>query len=154
MKRMFLCLMALLMVFSSLPCSPVMFISSAVSQDGNMNVTASSGGITVKIDAVGASGKADVIKMPSNHYFDGDGQNGLSLFTSQKGEVIGTYNCGTSEEFLIPRYTKTFEDNIYCKYYVVQNGSILYGPVYVTDIYALIRKCLFHITATKDYMQM
>lgn len=149
MKRMFLCLMALLMVFSSLPCSPVMFISSAVSQDGNMNVTASSGGITVKIDAVGASGKADVIKMPSNHYFDGDGQNGLSLFTSQKGEVIGTYNCGTSEEFLIPRYTKTFEDNIYCKYYVVQNGSILYGPVYVTDIYAPDKKVSFSHNSNK-----
>jgi len=109
----------------------------AASSEDKVKVSASNSKITVKINGVGKSGNADVIRMNANEYYKGDNLSGVSVKKNSAGTKIGTYTCGQKNKTIsFSRYAKNGVDYLYCKYYVVQNGKILYGPVYATDIYA------------------
>lgn len=137
MKRLLLLFMTVLLVFTSVPYVPVSeVVASAATVQDNMVVSASETKMSIKLSAIGTSGTAQVVKMKAYEYYGGDTLSGLSKSTACTGEVVGTYKCSSSQTITFPRYTSDLEDSIYCKYYVVQNGKILYGPVYTTDIAA------------------
>lgn len=138
MKRLLLLFMTVLLVVTSIPFVPISDIAAitASAAGESMVVSASESAMTVKLNSVGTKGTAQIVRMDANEYYNGDTLTGLSKETKSEGTVVGSYTCGTNATVSFPRYTKNLEDNVYCKYYVVQNGSILYGPVYTTDIAA------------------
>ena len=121
---------------------------SAESENVDMLVTAESGIITVKINKVGTSGKATLYRVAANQYAKGDTMSGKSTDIAATGTEIGTYTCGTTQEFRINRYLSDGSDNLYDKYYLIQNGSIICGPVYASEINSLRSKPPFE-TQTK-----
>lgn len=134
MKRFLILVMSVVLLVTSVPCVPFTgFVSQAAEKSMVVEVTESK--VTVKLSGVGTAGNASVIKMGADEYFSTDTLKGLSDNNSS-GEVVGTYACGTTAEVSFPRYSRSLEDNLYCKYYVVLNGSVLYGPVYATEISA------------------
>lgn len=137
MKRVIICFLALVLLFTSVPFTPFASVVSVESSaaDASVTVSATESKMTVKISGVGTSGKAQVVKMGADEYYNGDTSKGVSA-TVSSGVSIGTYTCGGTSEITFSRYTKDLEDSLYSKYYVVQSGAVLYGPVYATEISA------------------
>ena len=103
----------------------------------SMVVSVSSAKIKVSINKIGKSGdKADLYRFEANQYFETDEYKGYCT-DKVEGTFIGTYDCGTEKEFEFNRYSVTGSDNLYSKYYLIQNGKILAGPVYATEIDSL-----------------
>lgn len=138
-KRLVAIVLMIVLGVSSVPV--ISFISYAEDSLENsmdeMVVSASETKMTVTINRAGTSGKADLIRMNANEYYKGDKLTGISKSINEQGVKIGTYECGqTNEVFSFDRYTKTGEDCLYNKYYLVQEGNIISGPVYATNIYS------------------
>lgn len=60
----------------------------------------------------------------------------IDKVNSVKGSVVDYYQLGTNASIKVNRYTADGYDTLYCKYYIVYNGKILKGPVYVSEIKA------------------
>ncbi len=97
-------------------------------------VSATDDEINIKISNLGTSGTARVIQMNADEYLKKDAIKGLSESTEAEGEVVGEYTCKSDAVITLKRYTKQGVDNLYSKFYVVQNDNILYGPVYANNI--------------------
>ncbi|MBP3384298.1 MAG: cell wall-binding repeat-containing protein [Firmicutes bacterium] len=93
--------------------------------------------ITVTINKVGTSGTAQLYRYGANEYNTSDSMRGLSKDVLAQGEYIADYTCGSSQDIVFNRYLNDGSDNLYSKYYLVQNGKILVGPVYATQIDSL-----------------
>ena len=136
MKKVLICFMTLVLLVTSVPVMPLAgLVSASASDTASVTVAVSESKVTVKINGVGTSGKANIVRMEANEYFSTDSLKGLSKAVSS-GEIVGVYNCGTSEEISFSRYSGDLVDSLYSKYYIVQSGSVLYGPVYATEISA------------------
>ena len=119
--------------------------------DAPVGVTVSVGSslITISINRVGESGTATLYRVAADEYFSGDELTGKSENVVSTGTVIGEYSCGSAQEFIINRYLNDGSDNLYDKYYLVQNGTILVGPVYATEIYSMRDKEAFEHASKK-----
>ena len=122
------------------------------SQQG-INVTVSVGASNVKVllsskaEEVG-NATVKVVAMKANEYLAADGTKGLSANTS-KGTEVGEYTLGTDATLTVGRYNKGY-DNLYNKYYVVdENGTVLKGPVYATQITSSDAKPTFGASSKK-----
>lgn len=99
-----------------------------------MKAVASEDKITVTVNNAGNSGTAELYRYEANEYHSSDTMRGLSSDVKGQGKLCAAYTCGTSQELSFDRYSEDGTDGIFSKYYLIQNGKILAGPVYVTDI--------------------
>lgn len=95
------------------------------------------GDINITISSVGTSGTAQLYRCEAEEYLSGDGMKGMSKDVLSEGELLCDYTCGTTVVVNTNRYRTGGNDNLYCKYYVVQDGTILAGPVYASEIKSL-----------------
>ena len=102
-----------------------------------MSVSVGSSLVTIHVNRVGTSGTATLYRVAADEYLSGDTMSGMSKLVSAKGTVVGEYTCGGTKKFTINRYLSDGSDNLYDKYYLIQDGKILLGPVYATEIYSM-----------------
>ena len=148
------CLALLLVVIMALSAMPTAFATedyenydeiNSMNAEGVVGMTASVGSnvITINVNRVGISGTATLYRVAANEYFSGDELTGKSTDIVSSGTVIGEYSCGSTQEFIINRYERDGSDNLYDKYYLIQNGTILCGPVYASTINSMRDKPAF-----------
>ena len=104
-------------------------------QKAGITVSVTASKIKIVTVSVGTKGKAYIYRFRSNEYFKADKIKGI-ITANSTGTKLAAYTCGTTKSITTERFTKTGEDLLYCKYYVIQNSKILAGPVYATEIYA------------------
>ena len=126
-KRVLSLVLALVLLLAVTPAA------RAASGSG-MTVAADSDEITISVSALGGSGTAELHRVAANAYISGDSLSGKSTELVSGGTVVGTYTCGSAQEYVISRYDENGGDNLFDKYYLVQDGVILAGPVYATEI--------------------
>ena len=102
--------------------------------NGSVVVSANDSAVTVSIDGVGSGGSATVYRVAANAYISGDTLTGKNAAAAEAGTAVGTYACGSKQDIQLPRYEQDGSDNLFDKYYVVKDGTILAGPVYATQI--------------------
>ncbi len=100
---------------------------------GSVVVSAHDDNIDVAIFNVGSTGTANVLRYEANHYLEADPLKGV-VGKGSDGDVVGTYQCGSTQIIKAPRRSDSGHDYLYSKYYVEQNGTILAGPVYATNV--------------------
>ena len=105
---------------------------SAQPADGVV-VTAHDDAIDLTIRNVGTSGTAQVLRYEANAYHDDDPLKGV-VASDSAGEAVGEYTCGTTQVLHTARKGAGGHDYLYSKYYVVQDGRVLAGPYYATNI--------------------
>ena len=98
-------------------------------------VSAGAEEIKISIPAFG-SGEASIYVCNADEYFSGDTMTGLSENKGSVGTAAAAVTLGTAQEITLPRYADDGSDQIYKKFYIVQNGSIIKGPYYAADITA------------------
>lgn len=111
--------------------------SEDADSETGLSVKVGKSDITISVNRVGSSGTAEIYQFEADEYYSADEMSGLSSSVNASGEVIAKYECGTEKEITINRYQNDGTDNLYKKYYVVQDGKILAGPVYASEIYSL-----------------
>ncbi len=116
-------------------------------QAGAVVVTAHDDAIDLTIRNVGASGTAQVLRYEANAYHDDDPLKGV-VAGGTDGEAVGEYECGTTQVLHAARKGADGHDYLYSKYYVVQDGRLLAGPYYATNVDAPDTSVTFS-TATK-----
>lgn len=107
-----------------------------IASENSATVFAGKSEMKIQVNKVGVNGTAEIIALDSSDYHEKDPLKGISKTTSE-GVWIGEYNCGTVEEITFNRYTSTGKDNLYSKFYIVQDGEILAGPYYASEIDSL-----------------
>lgn len=95
-------------------------------------VEATKSSIILHIGKVGTSGKAQIFRFSAENYYKTDRLQGLG--SSEEGTIIAEYDCGTAADVECARYTTDGADHLYDKYYIIQNGEILEGPFYASEI--------------------
>lgn len=113
-----------------------------------MSAKADADNITVTIKGAGSGGTAQLYRYGANEYHTADTMKGLSTDSSAQGELMGTYTCGTNADIKFARYAGDGTDRVFSKYYLIQNGKILAGPVYAADMASKRNNGYFN-TATK-----
>ena len=114
-----------------------------------VSVSVSRSEIKITINVVGKSGAAQLYRFDAEDYPSDDTMHGMSKYISEKGTPIGDYTCGTSAEIVINRYEKDGSDNLYAKYYVIQNDQVLAGPYYANEIASMRNKQPFKVSTKK-----
>lgn len=141
---------------STIPSSsPIVPDQPTYVNDLSMKISAHSENIS--IDITGGSQlpnhELKVVSLPAYEYLQGDTLTGVStsIVEIKDATVVGTYEPGSDEGITISRNsecTKTIydqtkdefisttvtSDNLYNKYYIVNETKIFLGPVYCTDI--------------------
>ena len=126
MKQLFC--MILVLILGLTGCS-----SKQRKKDHQMNVSVSGEQITIFLQDLGKSGDADLYAYASNDYYSTDPLRGISTHVEKTATKVGTYTCGDVKTIYRARYEKNV-DHLYDKYYLIQNGKIIKGPVYATTI--------------------
>ena len=110
--------------------------SSVTSNKVELKMTSDSG-------IVGSS-TVNVVALKAYQYLEGDQFDGLSKDKIKLNEVdryiVGEYKLGTEKTILLDRFADAGNtagyDNLYNKYYLVQDDKIVKGPIYTTEIEA------------------
>ena len=91
---------------------------------------------TVALGNIGYYGdKAKLVYLKSYEYLYGEEEVGIAEETAATPTTVCEYECGTEATYSIDRYTTEGYDTVYCKFYVISDdGEILAGPVYATEI--------------------
>lgn len=105
--------------------------------------------IELVINRVGSSGTAKLYSFDANEYFSQDSISGLSAYNQATGTYICDYTCGTEQKVSFNRYTRSGEDNLYRKYYLLQDGKIVAGPYYATSVSSVCSVDPFETTTKK-----
>ena len=103
----------------------------------------------VRVSRVGTSGTAQVYAFKANEYFVADNLKGMSEKVADRGILLGSYTCGSTQEYEFNRYSDDGYDSLYYKYYVIQDGNILVGPFYASDIYSTRNNGPFEVNTKK-----
>ena len=99
--------------------------------ESQVKVSATANDIQISV-AAGGSGQADVYRVAANEYLAGDAISGL-VTSDAAGVKVGTVDFGAGGNVSFARVENGY-DKLYDKYYVVQNGQIVKGPIYATNI--------------------
>lgn len=117
-------------------------------KNGQINVSASKDKIMISLKNLGEEGKAQLYAYKANEYFTKDPLKGISKKVKAKGTLVGKYDCHTNQTLKRERYEKGV-DHLYDKYYLIQNGKILDGPVYASTIQSAKKSISFKQTSIK-----
>ena len=102
----------------------------------DMMISATEDKITIEIKSLGLNNEGKVYRVSANEYLKGDNISGL-VEEDVTGDLVGKFKMNKAKTFTIDRLTSDGHDRLYDKFYIVSNGSIVKGPVYVTEIAAL-----------------
>ena len=116
------------MLFSLLTIMPVNASSSKMTVSVDENHT------TITVNNCGDDGTAELYAYGANEYYSADKIRGISKDVKSTGTLVGEYECGTNQTFTRDRYDTNGRDTLYDKYYLVQDGDIIKGPIYATNI--------------------
>lgn len=109
-----------------------------VEPDYTFTVACTTDQTVVTLNDVGYYGDtANVVYLKPYEYLYGEGQTGIAESKDATPTLVGEYECTTKAELSIPRYNAEGYDTVYCKFYVVVDGTILAGPIYPTEIQPL-----------------
>ena len=128
MKKKFAYVLSLFMLFSLLTIMPVNASSSKMTVSVDENHT------TITVNNCGDDGTAELYAYGANEYYSADKIRGISKDVKSTGTLVGEYECGTNQTFTRDRYDTNGRDTLYDKYYLVQDGDIIKGPIYATNI--------------------
>ena len=128
MKKKFAYVLSLFMLFSLLTIMPVNASSSKMTVSVDENHT------TITVNNCGDDGTAELYAYGANEYYSADKIRGISKDVKSTGTLVGEYECGTNQTFTRDRYDTDGRDTLYDKYYLVQDGDIIKGPIYATNI--------------------
>ena len=103
------------------------------SKDANavVQVSATSSKIVLQVEGIDVSSALNVVAMDANAYYSSDTMSGLSKNTSNVGEVVATLDSKLVE---FARYDVNGKDRLFSKFYIVQNGALVAGPYYVSNV--------------------
>ena len=104
--------------------------------------------ITIDIKPLGEKGEAALYRLNANQYLAADSQSGL-VTKNTKGTKVGSFDLGTGKTFTTNRVSDSGHDRVYDKYYIVQDGKILKGPIYATTIAAMRGKVELDVPSKK-----
>lgn len=78
----------------------------------------------------------DVVMLKTYEYYDGEEDLGINYETTEfdEGTTIGEYVVGEEKTLKIERVSGGGYDNLYCKFVLAQNGKLVAGPFYVTEV--------------------
>lgn len=131
MKKKFAYVLSLFMLFSLLTIMPVNASSS------KMTVSVDEDHTTITVNNCGDDGTAELYAYGANEYYSADKIRGISKDVKSTRTLVGEYECGTNQTFTRDRYDTDGRDTLYDKYYLVQDGDIIKGPIYATSIKAV-----------------
>ena len=135
----------LLITATALVFSPKFFSKSSAEKHtctNTMEASASARTISITSDISG-KGTAEIYAYQPEQYRPDDPLKGESVLSPEKGDKVGAVSLGRRQTIAIKRYGTKREDRIYRKYYLVQGGKTLKGPVYVNRIKPEHRRVLF-----------
>lgn len=95
-----------------------------------VSVTADS--IKISVEPLGISGQGEIYSVAANDYLAADPISGL-VTEDAAGVNVGAIDLGAGGEISLPR-VENDSDKLYDKYYIVQGGKIIKGPIYATNI--------------------
>lgn len=159
-KKLMAVLLSVVMIFTTVPAISLSSFAQSTANSSTdatektgIFVSAQRLKIDITVNKVGTSGRATLYRFNANEYYSTDKIGGLNTGKKYSGTKIGTYTCGTANKvFTIDRYTKSGNDLLYSKYYLIQNGKVLCGPVYATDIYAQKASVMFDSDTKKGLL--
>lgn len=128
---------------------PLTYYSVDANSPTGVTVSATNSQIVVHVNRVGSSGKASLYRYEAETYGAGDTLQGLTSDTENTGTWIWDYDCGTDTIYRFNRYQRSGKDNIYYKYYLIQDGEVLAGPYYPAEISAYRSKAAFETNTKK-----
>ena len=109
MKKIIVCLLTLVVAFSFTATKNVKASGQPIT------VSVSRDTINIAVDIAGG-GDAQLYAYDANAYYTSDPLKGISKRSSDQGELVGTYTCGSGRLFTRPRYNSQGEDRLYQKY--------------------------------------
>lgn len=113
-----------------------------------MEVEATASQVKINLSNIGNGGSAEVLRYLPNEYQEKDSASGL-VEENAEGVSVGTYNCGETATVTIDRYAEDGHDCAYDKYYLVQDKTLLKGPIYATSYEAQRTSTLTFKTSSK-----
>ena len=117
-------------------------LSAGMTSDGSnakgVVVEATKTNIILHIGNVGTSGTAQIYRYSAESYYKTDSLQGLGA--AADGALVAEYECGTSVDIELARYTTDGADHLYDKYYIIQNNAILAGPFYASVVASMNNK--------------
>ena len=99
--------------------------SSDPSEEPGVKISVGKSKVTVHVNRVGTAGTAFVYRCDADEYYKTDNMHGMSASLNYDGDIVGIYDCGTTQDFEFNRYQKAGIDNLYCKYYIIKYNEIL-----------------------------
>lgn len=106
---------------------------SKASDESKVKVSATSSKIKIEVKSLGIKSKGTLYRVVPNSYLEADVISGL-VETNAKGTKVGdSFMMNKSKTFTIDRKSGDY-DRLYDKYYIVQSGKIIKGPIYVTSV--------------------
>jgi len=112
--------------------TPATVTYSKAADESKVKVSATADKIVISISSLGSSSEGTLYRFNPNTYIEADTISGL-VETNSKGTKIGSFKMNSSKKYTIDRYSKGY-DRLYDKYYIVQSGKIIKGPIYATSI--------------------
>ena len=94
LKRLFVLLLAVVMLLGYLPASAM---AAGDSENSGITVTVENSQIIIEVDRVGTKGTATLYRVAADEYLAGDELTGKSTLLNAEGTVIGEYSCGTTQ---------------------------------------------------------
>jgi len=104
--------------------------------ESKITISATGEKIKIEIKSLGLNNKGTLYRVEANDYLEADNISGL-VDKNVKGTKVGTFQMNKAKTYNLARLTSDGHDKIYDKFYVVSDGNIIKGPVYVTEIEAL-----------------
>ena len=97
-----------------------------------VKVSATADQILINIEPLGLSGQGELYRVAANEYLAADTISGL-VTADAAGTKVDNVDLNASASFTLPRVENGC-DKLYDKYYIVQSGKIVKGPIYTTNI--------------------
>jgi len=101
--------------------------------ESKLKVKVSEDTVTIEVASLGRDGTGILYSTAANKYLSGDEIKGITA-GGDAGTRIGSLPLDESKTFELQRYNSKGYDRLYDKYYIVQDGKIIKGPVYATEI--------------------
>lgn len=118
------------MIFSGVLANPVKPVHAASKNSMHVSVTAKK--VRIKITRAKRSGR--IYAYNANEYASRDKIRGASKKVLKSGVKIGSVKKNQSKTITFNRFDKKGRDNLYKKYYILNGGYIVKGPIYATSV--------------------
>ena len=118
------------------------------SNETKIVISATDEKIKIQIKSLGLNNEGTLYRVAANQYLKADNISGI-VDKDVKGVKVGTFKMNKAKTYTLDRLTKNGHDKIYDKFYVVSNGNIIKGPIYVTEIEALRGKVTLDVPSKK-----